>query len=71
MTTGPARVRVPFATLIQRLHARLWSWATLPPQDGRRGLGIETTGGHLWRLRQDARGVHLEKLEKLPDQKGQ
>lgn len=55
--------RIPFTTLIQRLHDRVWAWASLPPDQGRRVLGVETTGGHLWRMRQDARGLWLEKWQ--------
>ena len=67
MTPPRPMFRVPMTTIIQRLHDRLWTWASLPPQDGRRVLGLETNGGHIFRLRQNALGVFLEKWTEQKD----
>lgn len=57
----PRPIRVRLWTVIRRLDAGEWQWLPLDLR-GRRCLGLQTTGGHRWRFRQNAAGCWLEPL---------
>jgi hypothetical protein len=57
----PGWVRVPLLTMGRRTGAGEWQWLRLAARGGRWSLGLQTTGGRVWRVRQTPLGTYLEK----------